>query len=1006
MDVWLRKFEDAKAHKKNEKQATSEQLVYVFSADPDSGALIVPYKARLLKSGAFGKNCSYYSNVAQLNMPPKFLTLDDVGILQKLRAMRSNSNPLCYEFPEGRKLHAFLGEVIATGRARGFQLNGPVLRWASARKCRAEWRMGQETGTQRLAFVGEDDAHLEAFPFPSPIYIDRATGECGPLETGLAPEIASLALMAPEIPPQAVPAVSSRLAASARSLPPPVEVTLRERRLVPTPVLRLFGMKVRRTWYRESNYYGETLELTVPIIRPLFDYGGQVVSTENFDDPIVHDGNDLIALRRDFDREKQELEYLSGVENLGAVKVLEDQAEYGSDIKDVRTGDYFFRPFDNESKFDSAAEKEGLAFASQIVPEIGRRGWRIETEDTWPFRFYDGPFEFRAGAEKSGVDWFSFSLDISVEGQKIDLLPLLLSMIASIPVGEDGTPDTDFDLAEDLRHMDFFLNLADGRRVAIAGSRLLPLLKAFWEAHGLSGFHLAEAGRASMLAEALEGCGVPWKGGREILKLGEKLRELADAPEVSPPDALKAVLRPYQKAGFGWLNALSETGFGGVLADDMGLGKTVQALALLVERHLARESDRPSLLVVPTSLVGNWEREAARFAPDLKLLTLHGPNRKRNFCAIAEHHLIVTTYPLIRRDYEILFAQEYDLAILDEAQAVKNPAAAISKLIRDIDARQRIALTGTPMENNLAELWALFDWLVPGLLGKRTEFNKIFRTPIEKHGDRSQQRLLSARVKPFLLRRTKEEVATELPKKTEINEIVPLEGTQRGLYETLRVAMDKRVRDAIMRKGLERTRITVLDALLKLRQVCCDPALVKLDAARKVKQSAKRTRLMVILDELVAENRKVLVFSQFVEMLKLIEADVVAQGWDYAMLTGRTINRNAQIEKFQDTQTQIFLISLKAGGFGLNLTAADTVILYDPWWNPAVERQAMDRAHRIGQDKPVFVHKMIAEGTVEAAIQTMQARKQALADALFDDSQGGPMAIGEEEIAALFAPIG
>ena len=426
-----------------------------------------------------------------------------------------------------------------------------------------------------------------------------------------------------------------------------------------------------------------------------------------------------------------------------------------------------------------------------------------------------------------------------------------------------------------------------------------------------------------------------------------------------------------------------------MLADDMGLGKTVQTLALLAHRHLEEETSLPSLLVVPTSLVGNWRREAARFVPDLKVLVLHGPDRRRRFAEIPDHHLVVTTYPLLNRDHELLFGHDYDIAVLDEAQAVKNPAAAVSKRIREIRARQRLVLTGTPLENNLQEIWALYDWLVPGLLGNRKRFTTEFRTPIEKHGDRARQRLLSARVKPFLMRRTKEEVARELPVKTVIDDLVPLEGAQAALYESIRTAMDKRVREAIAARGLAASRIAILDALLKLRQVCCDQGLVKLDAARKVTASAKRARLLALLEELVAEGRKVLVFSQFVAMLKLVERDIAARGWGYAMLHGRTKDRDAQVAAFQSGDLPLFLVSQKAGGTGLNLTAADTVIVYNPWWNPAVERQAMDRAHRIGQDKPVFVHRLIAENTVEAAIQRMQARKQALADALFEGTGEG-----------------
>ena len=372
--------------------------------------------------------------------------------------------------------------------------------------------------------------------------------------------------------------------------------------------------------------------------------------------------------------------------------------------------------------------------------------------------------------------------------------------------------------------------------------------------------------------------------------------------------------------------------------------------------------------------------------------------------AAGETRLLYMAPERLNRDHEALFGHDYDTAVLDEAQAVKNPAAGISKRIREIRARQRLVLTGTPLENNLQELWALYDWLIPGLLGNRKSFTAGFRTPIEKRDDRAKLRLLSTRVKPFLMRRTKEQVARDLPEKTVIDELIPLEGAQAALYESIRTAMDKRVREAIAARGLAASRIAILDALLKLRQVCCDPRLVRLDAARKVSESAKRARLLALLDELVAEGRRVLIFSQFVKMLKLVERDIAARGWSYAMLHGATKDRDAQVAAFQSGDLPLFLVSLKAGGTGLNLTAADTVIVYDPWWNPAVERQAMDRAHRIGQDKPVFVHRLIAENTVEAAIQRMQARKQALADALFEGTGQGPLALTEEDIHALFGP--
>jgi SNF2 family DNA or RNA helicase len=453
------------------------------------------------------------------------------------------------------------------------------------------------------------------------------------------------------------------------------------------------------------------------------------------------------------------------------------------------------------------------------------------------------------------------------------------------------------------------------------------------------------------------------------------------------------------------MKTLLDTGFGGLLADDMGLGKTIQVLAMLQAQHEAKplriasegadhdpetsatpQKHSATLLIVPTSLLHAWKTQAAEFTPDLRLLVLHGAKRKALRAQIGDADLVITTYPLLARDRDWLAEQDWPLLILDEAQTLKNPTAQLTKALRDIPARGRLALTGTPMENSLQDLWTLFDWIQPGLLGDRKQFQAMFRNPIEKQGDRAAQIRLNRRLRPFLLRRTKDEVAAELPPKTEILDLVTLPKAQQALYETVRSAMDQRVRAAIETKGLAAARITVLDALLKLRQVCCDPELVKTSAARAVADSAKRERLLELLAETTAEGRRVLVFSQFVEMLRLIESDLNKAGIANLSLTGETKNRADVLEAFARGDAPVFLLSLKAGGVGLTLTEADTVILYDPWWNPAIERQAMDRAHRIGQQKPVFIHRLVAAGTVEEKILALQARKQALADALFDTS--------------------
>jgi SNF2 family DNA or RNA helicase len=434
----------------------------------------------------------------------------------------------------------------------------------------------------------------------------------------------------------------------------------------------------------------------------------------------------------------------------------------------------------------------------------------------------------------------------------------------------------------------------------------------------------------------------------------------------------------------------------------MGLGKTVQVLALLALEKARGNLTEPALIVGPTSLTTNWFNEAQRFAPDLKVLVLHGSDRKQKFATISEHDVVITTYPLIARDREVLLTRDWHMAVLDEAQMVKNPDAATTRWLREVKARHRFCLTGTPMENHLGELWSIMSFVNPGYLGDKAAFSRQWRIPIEKRADKGRAAVLAQRVKPFLLRRTKAEVAAELPAKSEIVEQIVLEGSQRDLYDSIRLSMSDKVRKAIQERGLARSHIIVLEALLRLRQVCCDPALLKLDDGIE-RESAKLDRLLEMVLELLSEGRKIIVFSQFSSMLDLIRRRLDAErGVRYSILTGETRDRKSAIDGFQNGASDVFLVSLKAGGVGLNLTAADTVMIFDPWWNPAVEEQAIDRAHRIGQDKAVFVYRLVAAGTIEEKMDELKARKRALADSLFDREGRIAAALTEEDVRSLF----
>lgn len=551
------------------------------------------------------------------------------------------------------------------------------------------------------------------------------------------------------------------------------------------------------------------------------------------------------------------------------------------------------------------AEGDELAWLDLLyneMPEIEAAGWQVTVADDFPFRMLraDGSIDAEL-REGSGIDWFELELGVLIDGQRVDLIGPIVALISS-PGFDPGVLAAG--VAEETDP--FFLKLVDGRVLALSAARLAPIVAAIQElalgsAGGSGRLRLTRADAAALAAfeDATGATGVVWRGGEPLRDMGRKLGAQGGIPPAVLPETFRATLRPYQAEGVSWLAFLRDVDLGGILADDMGLGKTVQALALIAIEKAAGRLDHPALVVAPTSLMANWRIEAERFVPDLRVLTLQGLDRKKHFGRLGECDLVLTTYPLIARDHAVLAAQPWHLMILDEAQTIKNPDATTTKLIVDLQARHRFCLTGTPLENHLGELWSLFAFALPGFLGGRQSFTRNWRTPIEKRGDSARGQLLAQRVRPFLLRRSKEEVAKDLPPKTEIVERIEFQQGQRDIYESIRLSMHERVRDAIAEKGFARSRIVILDALLKLRQACCDPRLLKLTAKAGAKAgSAKLDRLDEMLDELLAEKRRILVFSQFTSMLDLIRPRLDEAGVGYSLLTGEKRDRETEIRQF------------------------------------------------------------------------------------------------------------
>jgi superfamily II DNA or RNA helicase len=473
-------------------------------------------------------------------------------------------------------------------------------------------------------------------------------------------------------------------------------------------------------------------------------------------------------------------------------------------------------------------------------------------------------------------------------------------------------------------------------------------------------------------------------------------------PECPPLDDLEPVLRPYQKEGVAWLQFLRQNQFGGILADEMGLGKTLQALAFL--RHVRQEqsSGAPSLVICPTSLVFNWVSEAKHFTPSLKVLPLQGPDRHARFQEIPQIDLVITSYALIRRDLERYREFAFDTVVLDEAQHMKNRQTQNAQAVKTVKALHRIVLTGTPLENSVLDLWSIFDFLMPGYLGTAQDFRERYELPIAREKDATTQSRLARRLRPFLLRRLKTEVAADLPAKLEQVSFCELTAEQREVYQQIIEASRKQILEAVGADGIAKSRMLVLTALLRLRQVCCDLRLLQLEGVNPDNASGKLDMFGELLEEVIDGGHRVLVFSQFVSMLSLLKEKLSSEGIEFCYLDGSTSDRGAVVERFQTTSAiPVFLISLKAGGVGLNLTGADTVIHFDPWWNPAVESQATDRTHRLGQTKVVTSYKLIARNTVEEKILTLQNRKREVIQATIGDEEQFAGALTWNEIQEL-----
>ena len=947
---------------------TRQQLLYLIEHDtrpigaPEAGDLQLTVWVSTTSAAGPGESCGavpFASRAAARGRGgyPRYVDERDEDVLEILLA-DAGDGPWRLRGQSGAQV---MHRALASGRALWGSLGSPALRVAAARRACLSWRIG-ENGEQHLACDVGDSAVVLLCLEPA-IYVDLATRESGtvalPCPGDLVRRYARRGIR-----PEEVAAIHCQLdgEVDAASFPRPASLIVEHQPLSSLrPRLRLAAGPQARLQYL---------------------YNGVAVDGDrlNPNEDCVHCAVGATVCEIPRDRERESTLH----------------ARLASVLPRARGG-----------------RDEWLAFLLDAAPALESEGWELETEPGFPYRLAapDGWFgDLESAARES---WFSLRLGVRVDGRLINLLPALaayLQSLAGSEPGSGGTPAEPHEPASLNIGEHWLLPLDDGRYLPIGMERIRRIaatLVELFERDGLEDqerLAMPQAQRHRLVDLARE-LGAPTLHSREpaLRDLLAGLDELSAIRPADAPETFGATLRPYQREGLGWLQFLRRHRLGGVLADDMGLGKTVQTLAYLLLEKEAGRLRKPALIVAPVSALANWQQETRRLAPGLRQITLHGPGRRALFAAIASSDVVITGYPQLLLDTELLLAQDFHMVILDEAQTIKNPRAMISQAARALRADHRLCLTGTPVENHLGELWSLFAFAEPRLLGDERDFQRQYRAPIEEGADRLRAEALAARIAPCLLRRTKDAVARELPSKTEMVATIAFDERQRDFYDAIRLASHRRIREILDRQGLARSQITILDALLKLRQACCDPRLVA-GAPDETIPSAKFEWLATALPELVAEGRRILLFSQFTSMLRLIEVKVRELAIPYCLLTGETRERAVQVERFQSGGVPLFLISLKAGGTALNLTAADTVIHYDPWWNPAAEAQASDRAHRIGQTRPVFIYKLIAQNTVEERMLALQEEKRRLVAGVYAAATGSPLAMTAADIEHLLTP--
>ena len=945
------------------------KLVYLLRIDARGRIACTVHRARILNPDAVREAISGKLTNLLREKERDYLKKEEQKLIPNLAFYHSRGTGLIHL--EGRDGFTLLQSIVATKRAYLKHGIWRRLHWnKKKRQAALSWETIEGTHNRPILELASGITSLATEPVT---YLDEGQHQCGQVVTDVPEGLACAWVKAGVLDHRETCLFCVRLFNQFANADFPIPDGIKLENSAPAGNRQVMITVVTQfdpntSWDESGIDLNEQFHLKVK-----FRYGKREVEWRDKKRRVSYREGDIVV-RYDRD-ESWEEDALERVRQIGFV-------EYGSSAREQML-DLFGSEF-HLPAHEKASWHEVLA---NHFPNLEKAGWSIVLPPHVPVMIKrEG--EWFSSLEKQDRDWFSFDSGFLHRGKRVSILPLIQRLLVDLNASS---------LTETLAivRLRTYLVPIEGEPVfaTLPGERIAHILEHLIELTergaevGSDGVRIGGWRAAEIAADTEWGVSPP-KHSPEFKNLVEFLRDGYEFEPAEPSAQFRGKLRGYQKRGLGWLRFLDAYRVNGILADDMGLGKTIQTLAYL--QHLKEEGDLDmgALVVCPASLLDNWQEEARRFAADLKTLILHGYGRRAHYDTVGEYHLIITTYGLIRQDIDRLGDREWSCVVLDEAQFIRNRKAKTTRAIYRLRSVRRLALTGTPIENTVGDLWSIFQFLMPGFLGDASSFTRRFGATLGDQSDPTTlelSRRLRRRLAPFILRRLKEEVAKELPPKTVMVHSIELSETQLELYEAVRLQRQRHIRERLEEFGLKRSYLIVLDALLKLRQICCDPRLYTkdVDSENGVRASGKLSAALALIDDLVANGHRILLYSQFTSMLALFQTELDRKKIPYLILTGKSRNRGDLVKRFNhDPSIPLFLISLKAGGLGLNLPEADIVIHYDPWWNPAVENQATDRAHRIGQTKPVFVYKMIAENTIESKILQLQQHKEEIAKAI------------------------